>query len=123
MPEERIPFAAQKVERIDRVACDFPELEIVLRGGCAPWTRLAVALMRKHPTLSFLAWGAPSEWSRTIVDFANAGGAGRLLFASHAPLPVPFEQVFKELPEVGIGPDAWPAVLGGNARRVFALPA
>src|SRR5262245_47498185 len=43
VPSERVPFAPQKLERIDPVAWFFPELRIVMRG-CEPWQALAVLL-------------------------------------------------------------------------------
>jgi hypothetical protein len=66
VPEQRVPFSPQKVERIDAVACSFPELRIVMRGGCEPWQALAVLLMRRHPNLSYATSPLPpSEVPRT----------------------------------------------------------
>ncbi len=122
VPSDRVPFSPQKVERIDGVAHDFPELEIVMRGGCEPWTRLAVLLMRKWPTLSFMTWGAPTSWPREITEFANGAGGNRIVYAGDAPIRLSLEQSFKELPEVGLRSSVWPQVLRENALRIFGLP-
>src|SRR5262245_59817175 len=71
VPPERVPFGPQKVERIDEVAWFFPELRIVMRGGCEPWQALAVLLMRKYPNLSFVSGGVlPGELSAEWLAFA-----------------------------------------------------
>ena len=43
----------QKVEYIDEVMYDFPELVFVTRHGCEPWEDLAVKLMLKWPGLHY----------------------------------------------------------------------
>ncbi len=121
VPAERVPLAPQKVERIDSVAADFPELQIILRGGCEPWARLAVLLMRKRPNVSFMTWGAPASWSPEVLAFANGGGAGRILYAGDAPLNLPLEQSFKQLAEVALAGSVWPQILRENALRLFKL--
>jgi hypothetical protein len=118
VPAERVPFAPQKVERIDEVAGFFPELRIVMRDGCEPWQALAVLLMRKYPNLSYGTSGLlPSEIPAEIVAFANEDGAHQVLFASGGPA----EPVFKELPGLGFARHVWPRFLRDNAARVFGL--
>ena len=119
VPEERVPFAPQKVERIDEVACFFPELRIVMRDGSEPWQALAVLLMRKYPNLSYgTSRLLPSEIPAEIVAFANEDGAHQVLFASGV---TGVERVFKELPEIGFVRHVWPRFLRGNAARIFKL--
>jgi len=118
VPEERVPFSPQKVERIDEVAGFFPELRIVMKDGCEPWQALAVLLMRKHPNLAYLTSRLlPSEIPAEIVAFANEDGAHQVLFASGGPA----EAVFKGLFEIGFARHVWPRFLRDNAVRVFAL--
>jgi len=140
VPAERVPFAPQKVERIDEVAGFFPELRIVMKDGGAPWQALAVLLMRTHPNLSYLTGRLlpnetpaeivhpnlsyltgrllPSEIPAEIVAFANEDGAHQVLFASGGP---GLERVFKELPEIDFARQVWPRFLRDNAARVFRL--
>jgi hypothetical protein len=42
VPGPRLPMDPQKVERLDRICYDFPELRIVTYHGCEPWEDLAV---------------------------------------------------------------------------------
>jgi predicted TIM-barrel fold metal-dependent hydrolase len=121
VPEERVPFGPQKVERIDAVACAFPELRIVMRGGCEPWQALAVLLMRRHPNLSFAtAPLAPSELPAEVLAFANEDGAHQVLFASDAP-PAARERFYKELPALPLAPHARRRFARDNAARILQL--
>jgi hypothetical protein len=122
VPTERVPFAPQKVERIDAVACFFPELAIVMRGGCEPWQALAVLLMRRHPNLSYATAGlAPSEVPPEVIAFANEDGAHQVLFASEPPPGAPREHFYKELSEVGLARPVWPRFLRENSARILKL--
>ena len=53
VPGPRLKFEPQKVEYIDEVMYDFPELVFVTRHGCEPWQDLAVKLMLKWPGLHY----------------------------------------------------------------------
>jgi predicted TIM-barrel fold metal-dependent hydrolase len=121
VPDERVPFAPQKVERIDAVAWFFPELRIAMRGGCLPWQALAVLLMRRHPNLSYLTGGLlPSQVPAEVIAFANEDGAHQLLFASGAGA-ARREHAVKQLPELALARPAWPRFLRENATRIFRL--
>ena len=122
VPEALVPFWPQKVERIDAVACFFPELRIVMRSGCEPWQALAVLLMRTNPNLFYLTSALlPGRIPAEIVAFANEDGADRILFASEPPAGEPRERMFKELSEIGFQGHVWPRYLRENAFRVFRL--
>ena len=53
VPGPRLKYDPQKVEYLDEVMFDFPELTLVTRHGCEPWTELAVKLMLKWPGLYY----------------------------------------------------------------------
>ena len=119
VPSERVPFSPQKVERIEEIACFFPELRIVMKDGCEPWQALAVLLLRKYPNLSYATSRLlPSEIPAEIVAFANEDGAHQVLFASGVTAR---ERVFKELPGIGFARPVWPRFLRDNAMRIFRL--
>jgi hypothetical protein len=122
VPPERVPFGPQKVERIDEVAWFFPELRIVMRGGCEPWQALAVLLMRKYPNLSFVSGGLPpSEAPAELIAFANEDGAHQVWFASDPPVTEPHERFYKELAELPLERTVWPRFLRENAARILKL--
>jgi predicted TIM-barrel fold metal-dependent hydrolase len=123
VPPERVPFAPQKVERIDEVAWFFPELRIVMRSGCEPWQALAVLLMRKYPNLSFVSGGLPpGDVPAELIAFANEDGAHQVWFASDPPAAEPHERFYKELAELPLERTVWPRFLRENAARILKLP-
>ena len=82
VPGPRIPLAAQKIELIDEVCYDFPELKFVMRHGAEPWVGLAVKLLLKWPNLYYSTSGfAPKYWPKEIIDFANTRGADKIIYA------------------------------------------
>jgi hypothetical protein len=116
---ERVPFAPQKLERIDPVAWFFPELRITIRGGGLPWQALAVLLLRKYPRLGYTTADlAPSEVPAEILAFASEDGAHQVLFASGG---AERERALKELPALPLARAAWPRFLRENALRWFRL--
>jgi predicted TIM-barrel fold metal-dependent hydrolase len=121
VPPERVPFAPQKLERIDPVAWFFPELRIVMRG-CEPWQALAVLLMRKVPNLSLVSAGAPpSELPAELIAFANEDGAHQVWFASQAKTGEANERFYKALPDLPLARAVWPRFLRENAARILKL--
>lgn len=121
VPEAPVPFAPQKVERIDAVAWFFPELRIAMQGGCLPWQALAVLLMRKYPNLSYLTGAQlPSEVPAEVIAFANEDGPHQLLFASGAGA-ARRERALKQLPELALARPVWRRFLRDNAAGIFRL--
>jgi predicted TIM-barrel fold metal-dependent hydrolase len=124
VPGPRLPMAPQKVELLDEVCWFFPELRIVTRHGCEPWTELAVKLMLKYPNLHYMTSAfAPRHYPKAIVDYANTRGADKILYAGYFPMGLSLDRIFKELPDVPFRDHVWPKFLRDNALRVFQLPA
>jgi hypothetical protein len=122
VPGPRLPFAPQRVELIDEVMYDFPELVFVTRHGCEPWTDLAVKLMVKWPNLYFSTSAfAPRYYPQAIIDYANTRGADRVIYAGYFPMGLSLERIFTELPAVGFKDEVWPKFLRHNAARVLGL--
>lgn len=122
VPGPRIPMIPQHVELLDEVCWFFPELTIITRHGCDPWTELAIKLMLKYPNLHYMtsAW-APKHYPQSIIDFANTRGADKILYAGYFPMGLSLERIFKEMPEVGFRDHVWPKFLRENAIRVLKL--
>ena len=97
----------QKVELLDQVLYDFPDLVVVMRHGAEPWVDLAVKLMIKWPNLHYSTSAfAPKYYPKAIIDYANSRGS---------------DKVMDELPTVPLNDDVWPKFLRDNARRVLGL--
>jgi hypothetical protein len=118
----RVPSKVQKVELVDQVIYDFPDLVFVMRHGGEPWVDLAVKLMLKWPNLHYSTSAfAPRWYPPAIVDYANTRGAERILYAGYFPMGLSLERIFAELPEVPFDDEVWPGFLRGNAERILGL--
>jgi len=122
VPGPRVPMAPQKVELLDQVCFDFPELVVVMRHGAEPWVDLAVKLMLKWPNLYYSTSAfAPKHYPREIVDYANTRGADKILYAGYYPFGLELDRIFTELDGVPFADEVWPRFLHANAARVLGL--
>jgi predicted TIM-barrel fold metal-dependent hydrolase len=122
VPGPRLPLACQRVELVDQVMYDFPELVLVMKHGGEPWVDLAVKLLLKWPNLYYATSAfAPKHYPRAIVDFANTRGADKVLYAGYFPMGLSLERIFAELPHVPLRDQVWPKFLRENAVRVLGL--
>jgi predicted TIM-barrel fold metal-dependent hydrolase len=124
VPGPRLPMWPQKVELIDQVMYDFPELVFVTRHGCEPWEDLAVKLMLKWPNLYYSTSAfAPKHYPKAIVDYANTRGADKIIYAGYFPFGLSLERIMGDMPDVPFKDHVWPRFLRDNARRVLKLDA
>ncbi len=122
VPGPRLPFAPQRVELIDRVMYDFPDLTFVTRHGCEPWEDLMVKLMLKWPNLYYSTSAfSPKYYPKAIIDYANTRGADKVIYAGYFPMGLSLDRIFGELADVPFNDDVWPRFLRGNAARVLKL--
>jgi predicted TIM-barrel fold metal-dependent hydrolase len=122
VPGPRLKMLCQRVELLDEVCFDFPELKIVMRHGGEPWTALAVKLMLKWPNLYYSTSGfAPKYYPKDIIDYANTRGADKVIYAGYFPFGIELERTFSELDQLPLKPEVWPKFLRENARRVLKL--
>lgn len=122
VPGPPLPAWPQEVMRLDAVCYDFPDLVLVTRHGCEPWTALAVKLLLKWPGLHYSTSAfAPKHYPRDVIDFANTRGADKVLFAGYFPYGLSMERVFGELPAVPFRDHVRPMFLRDNARRILGL--
>ena len=121
-PGPRLPMDPQKVERLDRICYDFPELRLVTYHGCEPWEDLAVKLMLKWPGLHYCTSAfAPKHYPEAIVKYANTRGADKILYAGYFPMGLSLERIMTEMKDVPFRDHVWPKFLYENARRVLKL--
>ena len=122
VPGPRLPMACQKVELIDEVMYDFPDLVFVTRHGCEPWADLIVKLMLKWPNLHYSTSAfAPKYYPQAVINYANTRGADRFIYAGYFPMGLSLERIMTELPGVPLKDDVWPKFLRENALRVLKL--
>jgi len=124
VPGPRVRMAPQRVDLIDEVMYDFPELTFVTRHGCEPWQDLAVKLMIKWPGLHYSTSAfAPKHYPKAIVDYANTRGADKIIYAGYFPMGLSLERIMTEMHDVGFHDEVWPKFLRGNAIKVLKLGA
>jgi predicted TIM-barrel fold metal-dependent hydrolase len=122
VPGPRLQFAPQRVELIDEVMYDFPDLIFVTRHGCEPWADLAVKLMLKWPGLHFSTSAfAPRYYPKAVIDFANTRGADKLIYGGYFPMGLSLQRIMTEMKSLPLKDDVWPKFLRGNALRVLGL--
>ena len=122
VPGPRFPMACQKVELIDRVMYDFPELVFVTRHGCEPWEKLAMKLMLKWPNLYYSTSAfAPKHYPEEIVNYANTRGADKVIYAGYFPMGLSLERIMTDMPKVPFRDHVWPKFLRENAKKVLKL--
>lgn len=122
VPGPRVPMDCQKVERLDRICYDFPDLRIVTFHGCEPWEDLAVKLMLKWPGLYYCTSAfAPKHYPKSIVKYANTRGADKILYAGYFPMGLSLERIMTEMRDVPFKDEVWPKFLYQNARKVLKI--
>ncbi len=122
VPGPRVPLAPQKVELIDQVCFDFPELVFVMRHGAEPWVDLAVKLMLKWPNLHYSTTAfAPRHYPKAIIDYANTRGADKIIYGGYYPFGIELDRIFTELDDLPFKDGVWPKFLRGNAARVLGI--
>ena len=122
VPGPRLRFAPQRVELIDEVMYDFPELVFVTRHGCEPWTELMVKLMLKWPNLHYSTSAfAPRYYPKDVLDYANTRGAEKLIYAGYFPMGLSLERIMTEMAAVPLKDEVWPKFLRDNASRVLRV--
>jgi hypothetical protein len=122
VPGPRLRLTTQRVELIDEVMYDFPDLVFVMRHGADPWAELAVKLMLKWPGLHYSTSGfAPRYYPKAIIDFANTRGADQIVYAGYFPFGLTLERIMAEMAELPLRDHVWPKFLRANALRVLGL--
>jgi predicted TIM-barrel fold metal-dependent hydrolase len=122
VPGPRMPMWPQHVERLDVVCYDFPDLVIVTRHGCEPWTALAVKLMLKWPGLHYSTSAfAPKHYPRDILEYANTRGADKVLYAGYFPYGLSLERIATEMRDLPLRDHVWPKFLHENAARILKV--
>ncbi|MCU1399520.1 MAG: amidohydrolase 2 [Acidimicrobiales bacterium] len=122
VPGPRLRMAPQRVELIDEVMYDFPDLTFVTRHGCEPWQDLIVKLMLKWPNLYYSTSAfAPKHYPKAIIDYANSRGADKIIYAGYFPMGLAISRIMTEMESVPFKADVWPKFLRDNAAKVLKL--
>ena len=122
VPGPRFPMWPQKVELIDQVMYDFPELVFVTRHGCEPWEDLAIKLMLKWPNLYYSTTAfAPKFYPKSIIDYANSRGSHKIIYGGYFPMGLSLDRIMDDMQGLALKDDVWPKFLRDNARQILKL--
>lgn len=120
-PGPRIPGEAQRPMHLEHVAWFFPELQIVMKHGGAPWVDECVALLRKWPNLHYATTAyAPSKYPSQILDYMRTSKRHRVVYGGYYP-SIGLDRILAELAEIDLPDAAAERFLRSNARDLFAL--
>ena len=119
--ERRLPSVARPIT-LDRVAIDFPELNLLGIHIGVPWTDEMIAMAWKHENV-FIGVDAyaPKHWPPALVHYMNSYGRDKVLFGTDWPVIDP-ERAMAEISAMNIRPESRQALLRGNALKIFKLP-
>ncbi|WP_344065824.1 amidohydrolase family protein [Microbacterium pumilum] len=107
--------------RLDPVAADFPELQIIMAHPSVPWQDEALSVAtHKHNTWIDLSGWSPKYFPESLVRAANSYLNDRVLFGSDFPLLTP-DRWLRDVEQTAIKPDVLPAILRDNAARLLGL--
>ena len=117
----RVPSLCQKVELLDQVMYDFPDLVVVMRHGAEPWVDLAVKLMLKWPNLHYSTSAFAPRYYPRRSSIRQRPGRQPVMYGGYFPMGLSLERIMSELDDVPFHDDVFPAFLRDNARRVLGL--
>ena len=109
---------------LDRVAADFPDVNLIVRHACWPWVTEAcgVAFRRQNVYLIPDAYGVNMPGYQQWVEAANTYLADRLLFGTAFPI-VPLKPMVDAFRKLGWQDGVREKVEYNNAARLLRLPA
>ncbi len=126
---ERHPSEFCHPRHVDRIACDFPDLRIVMGHGGWPWVAEAVAVAWRHPNVyiepsafryKYLA--APGGGWEPLLCHGNTTIADKVLFGSLWPLVgVTLDQAIEEVRALPLKPETLERWTYTNAKRFYKL--
>jgi hypothetical protein len=119
-----LPFAGPRlshgdVRPIDDVACDFPELTIIIDHTGWPWVNETIALAFRHENVFIdTSFYIHLPGTNLFAEAANSIIPDRILFASGFPV-VPIETALERVRALPFTAEALKGVLGDNAEKLL----
>ncbi|MBI2360669.1 MAG: amidohydrolase [Deltaproteobacteria bacterium] len=106
---------------IDRLAADFPDLNIVAAHPGWPWTEemIAVALHKGNVSWELSGW-APKYFPDPLKRDIRGRLKDKIMFGSDYP-SIPYERLFQEWKDLGCPEELMEKIFHGNAERILGL--
>jgi len=107
--------------RVDDVAADFPDLDIILAHPSFPWQDEALAVATHKPRVHIdLSGWSPKYFSPQLVRYANSLLQDKVLFGSDFPMITP-DRWLQDFETLEIKDHVRPKILKDNAARLLGL--
>lgn len=107
---------------LDRVAADFPDLQIIMAHPSVPWQDEALSVAtHKHNTWIDLSGWSPKYFPAELVRYANSIIKKRVLFGSDFPLITPDRWRNDAAKAELFKPEVLPGIMKDNAARLLGL--
>ena len=106
---------------LDRVALDFPQLQII--GGHIgwPWEQEMIALAVKHPNVYLSTCAhAPDHWPDSVVHFLKTRGKRKTIFGTNWPY-ISYDRYFQFFSKLGLDDETESLFLRDNLARILRL--
>jgi|HubBroStandDraft_5_1064220.scaffolds.fasta_scaffold15779_4 predicted TIM-barrel fold metal-dependent hydrolase len=106
---------------LDDVACDFPNMPIIMAHPSFPWQdeALAVATHKPNVYIDLSGW-SPKYFPANLIQYTNTLLKDRILFGSDYPVITP-DRWLSDFDKLQIKPEVRPKVLKENAVRLLKL--
>ncbi len=106
---------------IDDVACDFPDMTIIMAHPSWPWTdeALSIALHKSNVYIDLSGW-MPKYFPPQLVHYANTQLKEKMLFGSDFPLIAP-DRWIADFKKAAFKPEVHDLILKHNAIRALGL--
>ena len=107
--------------RLDDVAADFPELQIVLAHPSFPWQdeAISICLHKANVWIDLSGW-SPKYFPPQLVQYANTQLREKVLFGSDFPLITP-DRWLADFEQAPFRDEVRPLILKENAARLLGL--
>ncbi|WP_221585476.1 amidohydrolase family protein [Microbacterium sp. G2-8] len=106
---------------IDDVACDFPDLDIIMAHPSFPWQDEALSIATHKPRVHIdLSGWSPKYFPPQLVKYAGSLLKHKVLFGSDFPAITP-DRWLADFEKLDIAADVRPLILRENAARLFGL--
>lgn len=107
---------------IDRVACDFPDLKIIISHGGYPYVNEVIMVVQRNRNVYMdLAEYEEQPFSEKYFEAANTIIGDKILFASAAPFMDFQEQIAMYRNRLPIRPEVLEDIMYNNAARLLGL--
>lgn len=127
---DRHPAEFGHPKYVDRIACDFPNLRIVMGHGGWPWVLEAITVARRHPNVylepSSHRWkhlANPGSGWEPLMYYGNWNISDKILFGSlWQLLGIPLGTVIEEAKMLPLSEKSLQKWMFGNAKKLYGFP-